>query len=246
LDIAEGLRATRQVIVLEAVERAFLKTAGGFEAVRALMELIDATAPSALWIVVVSARCFELLDAVLDMGSFFSHRINAMGVRSEVLERAILQRHYLSGLKLSFSAQKPGLLARFGWKNDPQKAFFASLHRQSGGNFRSALELWQSAIESTEGGVIRLGQPAAPDFRAVREDLGQADHFTLLSLEQHGSLTAAELARVLCEPEQASRARLERLARMGILERDGEEAGMRVRAPAQRIVEEVLESVNLI
>jgi hypothetical protein len=242
LRLVEGIRANRQVIVLERVERAFLKTIGGFEAIRALVELIHATALSAFWIIVLNARCCDLLDAALDFSTFFSHRVNAMGVRSEIIERAILQRHYLSGLKLSFPELRR---ATFGPAVDPQRAFFAALHRQSGGNFRSALELWLSSIQSMNDGVIRLKMPVVPDYHAFRQELGQADQLTLLSVEQHGSLTVSELAAVLCEPEQASRVRLDRLTSMGILGPDSEAPGFRIRPQAQHTVEQLLQSVNL-
>ena len=195
----------------------------------------------------MDARCFELLDAAVDFGEFFSHRINVMGVPGEVIERAILQRHALSGLKLSFpELQRHALKTALGWRGSPQKAFFATLHRNSGGIFRPALELWLSSIESAQDGVIRLKEPVAPDHRAFRQELGQADQFTLLSLEQHGSLTVSELATVLFESEQVLCTRLERLIRMGILEWTPEREEVRIRPQARRTAEELLESVNLI
>jgi hypothetical protein len=245
--LVEGIGSNRRAIVLTGVERAFLRSIGGFEAIRALVQLIHATSSAVFWIVVLDAGCFELLDAAVDFGDFFSHRINAMGVPSEAIERAILQRHALSGLKLSFpELHRHALQTALGWRGNPQKAFFSALHRNSGGIFRSALELWLSSIESAEDGVIRLREPVAPDYRAFRHELGQADQFALLSLEQHGSLTVSELAIVLFESEQVSRTRLDRLIRMGILEWTPERPEVRIRRGAQRTAEQLLESVNLI
>jgi hypothetical protein len=247
ISLVEGIESKRRVIVLTGVERAFLRSIGGFEAVRALVQLIHATSSSVFWIVALDARCFELLAAAVDFGDFFSHRINVMGLPSEVIERAILQRHALSGLKLSFpEPRRHALQTALGWTGNPQKAFFAALHRNSGGIFRSALELWLSSIESAEDGVIRLKEPVASNYRAFRHELGPADQFTLLSLEQHGALTVSELATVLFESEQVSRTRLDRLIRMGILEWAPERPEVRIRPQAQRTVEELLESVNLI
>jgi hypothetical protein len=245
--LVEGIRANRQVIVLERVERAFLKTIGGFEAIRALVELVHATSSSVFWIVVSDRNAFELLDAALDFGDYFSHRVNAMGVPGAVIERAILQRHSLSGLKLAFpELRRHALRTALGWRDDPQRAFFADLYRKSGGIFRSALELWLSSIASAEDGGIRLKEPEVPDYRAFRRELDRADQFTLLSLEQHGSLTVSELATVLFESEQVSHTRLDRLTRMGILEWAPEVSEVRIRPQAQRTIEELLESVNLL
>jgi hypothetical protein len=245
--LADGIRrAERQVIILERVERAFLRTIGGFEAMRALIELIHQTASSVFWIIVLNEPSFQLLDAALHAGDFFSHRVNAVGVRTEILERVILQRHYLSGLKLSFpELRRRTPQAALGWRDDPQKAFFGALHRESGGNFRAALELWLASIESAGDGVIQLKEPAAPDYRAFRQELGQADHFALLALEQHGSLALSELAAVLCEPEHMLRTRADRLISMGILEQDSQRPEIRICVQAQHTVEELLRSVNL-
>ena len=76
----DGICAERQIIVLERVERAFLKTMGGFEAIRALIELIHQTASSVFWVVVLNGPSFQLLDAAVDAGGYFSHRVNALGV----------------------------------------------------------------------------------------------------------------------------------------------------------------------
>jgi hypothetical protein len=80
----------------------------------------------------------------------------------------------------------------------------------------------------------------------LRQELAQADQFTLLTLEQHGSLTVSELATVLCEPEQASRTRLDRLMRVGILEEVSGQPEFRIRPQAHHTVETLLENVNLI
>ena len=71
------------------------------------------------------------------------------------------------------------------------------------------------------------------------------DHFTLKAIQEHGSLTAGELAAVLCEGEEASGDRVHRLAALGLIERDPEHPGLRVRPEAQRFVNDLLQRVNL-
>ena len=166
--------------------------------------------------------------------------------QTEIIERAILQRHYLSGLKLAFpELRRNSWQAALGGRDEPEKAFFAALHRQSGGNFRAAVELWLSSIESAEDGVIQLKEPAAPDHRVFRQELGQVDQFALLAIEQHGSLTLSELAAVLCEPKHMLRTRVDRLTRMGILEEESLQSETRICARAQHTIEELLSSLNL-
>ncbi len=245
--LLDFLSNARRVVIIEEVERCFLKTIGGFDAIRRLLEIVDLSVSTTLWILVLNIRSAELLKAALDVDRQFSHVVNSMSVWREDLVRAILQRHNLSGMKLVFAPPaESGLRARLGLRTDPQKAFFDSLYAESGGNFRSAFQLWQASVERAEGGTIYMRQPLSPSLDPLRKQLSQQDHFTLLSVLQHGSLTPAELAVVLAEPESTSRLRMQRLSAIGLLEPDPDHPGLRVEPEASRFVAEVLQSVNLI
>lgn len=241
------LESSRRVVILEEAERVFLKRFGGFTAARRLLEIVQLSASTTLWILVLNIHGSRLLGEAVQWNAFFSHTINTMSVWREDLVRAILQRHNLSGLKLAFTAPAvSGLRRRLGIRPDPQESFFDSLYEQSGGNFRSAFELWQSSIELVEGGTIHMKQPLAPDVAPLRKELRQEDHFALLSILQHGSLTPLELGEVLLKPERDARIQLERLHSLGVLEPDPEHPGLRVAPEAQRFVHNLLVSVNLI
>jgi hypothetical protein len=69
------------------------------------------------------------------------------------------------------------------------------LLQQSEGIFRSAFELWLSSIERVEGDTIHIRQPLDPSFNLFRSELAQEDHFTLLVIQEHGSLTQEGVGR---------------------------------------------------
>ncbi len=251
-NLLSTLATGQRIVILEEFERTFLRTVNGFDSIRYLLQLIHPTASSTLWILVLNNRCFRYLDAAVDVSRFFSHRINAMAVSPEDLEKAILQRHNLSGLRLKFAPPRPedprvGRLRNWlGVQRDAKQLFFDALYAQSGGVFRSAFELWQGCIENVEDGVIELRQPLAPDYRSLRNELVQMDHFTLVAVLQHGSLTGLEVAQVFCEDVETSRSRLERLQALAILEPDPLHPGMRVRPEARHFVLDTLHRVNLV
>jgi len=190
-------------------------------------------------------------DAAVQFGRVFSHRINAMNVSRTHLENAIYERHRLSGLRLEF-APPPEVDPRISrvkqWlalEDSPQKLYFDSLFQQSGGVFRSAFELWMSSIERVEGETLKIRQPLEPAFAQFRSELAQEDHFTLLAIQEHGSLTQYEIAEVLQEAEEVSRSRLDRLVALGLVEKDPEHSGLRVRPEATRFTNDMLRRVNL-
>ena len=251
-DLVLALAAKRRVVVIEEFERTFLRTVNGFEALRSLLQLIYPTAASTLWILSLNDDAFRYLDLAVNLGRYFSHRINAMSIKPHDLIHAILQRHNLSGLKLSFAPPPPEdprvsrLRKAFGLERDSERLFFEALYEQSEGVFRSAFELWQACIERVERGVVEMRQPLAPNFRSLREELKQSDHFTLVAILQHGSLTETELAEVLCEKVEVSRLRLDRLRALEILEPDPVHPGVRINAEARRFVLDTLLRVNLL
>jgi hypothetical protein len=250
-DLYEALASERRVLILEESERIFLRTVDGFAVVHQLMHLIHRTAATTLWLIVMNDKSFRVLDAATHLHRVFSHRINAMSVSRSDLETAILERHRLSGLRLEFAPPPAGdprvnrAKRWIGVEDSPQKLFFDSLLQQSEGIFRSAFELWLSSIERVEGDTIHIRQPLDPSFNQFRSELAQEDHFTLLAIQEHGSLTREELAEVLCEPQDKSRGRTERLTALGLIEPDPEHPGLRVKPEAQRFVNDLLRRANL-
>jgi len=215
------------------------------------MQWIQRTALTTLWIVAMNDRAFQALCAGAHFSRVFSHRINAMSVSKEDLENALLERHRLSGLRLDFApppASDPRISRMRNWlglEASPQRLYFDSLYQQSGGVFRSAFELWLSSIERVEGETLKIRQPLEPAFAPLRGEVQQEDLFTLLVIQEHGSLEYRELSEVLCEEGDVSRARMDRLAALGLLDKDPEHPGFRVRPEAYRFANSALRRVNL-
>jgi hypothetical protein len=250
-DVEAALAARRRILVIEECERIYLRKVGGFSGGQYMIHLIQRTAPTTLWIIAMNDKSARVLEAGARWRRVFSHRINAMNVSRTDLENAILERHRLSGLRLQFAPPPAGdpRVSRakhwLGLHDSAQKLFFDSLFQQSEGVFRSAFELWLSSIERVEEDVVRIRQPLAPAFEQFRGELAQEDHFTLLAIQEHGSLTEDELAQVLCEMHDTSRSRLDRLFALGLIEPDPEHPGMRVRPEAQRFANDLLRRANL-
>jgi hypothetical protein len=250
-DICETLRASRRVVMLEEVERTFLRKINGFSALRHLLDIISATWNEVLWVLSLNAMAHRYLNLVTSIDRFFTHRVNAMAVRIEDIREAILLRHNLSGYRLTFPPppqhqwQIGALRRRLGIEPDPADVFFQTLYQQSGGIFRAAFELWRHQIERIEGGVVHLRSPVEPDYAPLLRTLSADDCMTLQAILQHGGLTASELAVAFGESETAGLNRLERLLGFEILEPDPAGPGLRVRPEAGALVREALHRRNL-
>jgi len=251
-DLLDALQRERRVILIEEVERTFLRSVDGFHGLRRLLSLVTDSCRTTLWVLCLNQLAFKFLDASIGMRQCFSHRINAMSVEPEHLRNAILLRHNLSGLRLRF-AQPPSrhpLLERLrrplGIERRAREVFFDTLYEQSEGVFRSAFELWHRYIESAHGGVLRMRFPDPVGADPLITGLDRQDLFTLQAVLQHGSLTPGECARVFCVAENTARARLDALVDRGILEREPAAPGWRVRSEAGYLVRKALDRQNLL
>jgi hypothetical protein len=241
----------RPVIILEELERTFLRQIGHFGALLALRRLIAATCRNALWILSVNAVAFRFMNASLQFGAIFSHRINAATATEANLRRTILQRHGLSGLRLEFLPPPAGNsvlsgAGSFGSGSPPQERFFADLASESRGVFRTAFDIWLGHVETVEAGVLYMKPFQRPDLDALIHALDRADLFTLHAILQHGSLTAEEHSVVFHGSIASSRAQLDELLGRELIEPEPTRPGFRVRPDAVRIVKEALHQRNLL
>lgn len=251
-DLQHYLTSERRIIIVEELERTFLRQAGHFDAIRALIRLIHATCRQTLWILAVNQVAFKFLDAAVGLSQIFSHRIDAARASEAALRQAILVRHKLSGLRLQFAMPetRKGLIERLTSQLqkplDAEGIFFSSLARESNGIFRTAFEIWLSHIERIEGGICYLKPIVHRDLTPITDHLQQSDLFSLVAVMQHGSLTADEHAKVFSQSRAESKSALDRLQAFELIEPDPFHPGYRVRPEAIRIVRQALHAHNLL
>jgi len=251
-NLQSTLTSRRTVVILEELERTFLRRINGFEGLQELMRIISASSRTILWIVVTNEDSFHYLDAAHGLRQHFSHRINAMAISEANLKSAILLRHKLSGLRLHYppvptsDARVNAVREMLGIRRKAEDQYFEALYRQSQGVFRSAFELWQHFVERTEGGVLYLKPPVEPNIEPLLSEVTQEDAFALKAILQHGSLTVREHAMVFECPEENSVLRLQRLSDLEFLEADPSGPGLRIRPEAGRIVRTALHRLNLL
>ena len=252
-DALPAMLAQRQrVIILEEVERTFLRQVDHYGAIRELQRLIASTCASTLWILSINKVAFQFLNAAVNLGQTFSHRINAGTASRNDLQQAILLRHNLSGLRAQFpeplQPQDPisRLKRAVQERPDAMSVFFDILASQSAGIYRTAFDLWAGQIEAIQGGALYLKTFAVRDLSAVTEDLNLGQLFTLVALLQHGGLTPEEHALVFQKNIAASRAQIDELLAREIIEADPGREGFRIRPEAMPVVKDALYRRNLL
>ncbi len=251
-DLMEGLLSRKRVIMLEELERTFLRRMNGFSGLEDLLSIVAGSSRTTLWILAANQHSYRYLDAAVGLGQYFSHRINAMAIPPVHLKNAILLRHNLSGLRLQYPAlpergDRMRAVRQFlGLEPSAEDSFFDALYRQSEGIFRSAFELWQHFMERVEGGVLYMQQPTEPNYEPLIAQFTLQDSFTLQAILQHGSLTARDHAEIFECALPRSQVALERLVNLECLEPDPAGPGLRIRPEAGRLIHLALHRLNLI
>jgi hypothetical protein len=246
--LAEG----RRVIILEEVERTFLRQVGYYDAIREHQRCIAATCSSTLWILSINRVAFQFLDAAISLGQSFSHRINAGTTSREDLQRAIMLRHNLSGLRAQLPESQPPDSLRGRLSNsvqgrpNPEVVFFDGLARESAGIYRAAFDLWLGQIESVQGGALYLKPFAKRDLSGVTENLSLDQLFALTAILQHGGLTSEEFGLVFQQSVAAGQGRLDELVARELIQPDPGRPGFRVRPEAMPAVKDALYRHNLL
>jgi AAA ATPase domain len=251
-DVKEALLERPRVVIIEELERTYLKAVGGFGAIQSLQNLIAATCHKTLWILAINQVAFRVLDRAVGLGQRFTHRIETASATRTHLETAIMVRHNLSGLRLRFASRHEstsrwrGLRRRLTGARSPRESFFTGLARQSTGVYRTALEMWLAHIETVEAGVVYIEPIALPDLGPIVSELETDDLFTLVAILQHGSLTLEEHSKVFACTAHTSQTQLEELIGRELLESDPNHPGLRIRPEAMPVVKEALYRRNLL
>ena len=250
--IRQLLKGEPRIVIIEEMERTFLRHVGGYGAIRRLQNIIQATGRQVMWVLAINEVSYNFLCSAVSISQGFTHRMKTAVANRKDLKQAIMVRHELSGLRLRFSSrfERPSrwrdLSQRLNKGQDPETVFFERLASQSRGVYRTALEVWLGAIEACEGGILYMRQISELTLDDIVAELDTSDLFSLVAILQHGSLTLQEHSQIFALNLESSAGQLEELVSRELLEEDPVHIGLRVRPEAMPVVKEALFRRNLL
>lgn len=200
-----------QVVLLTGLRWLLSASRGGFEPLRTLTEGILADGGRNAFLVEAQALVWAWAGSVAPLRDVFGAEIHVSALEPEPLERALLARHRLSGLRLVFPPGESEEAAR--------QRHFQRLHRASDGLLQVALAYWLASLDEVDErtGVVRVGEvPPSPHeaLAALPEETLQV----LYLVERQGWMSPEVLGEVMGGGLTRGRAVLGRLRRLGLLE----------------------------
>lgn len=208
------------VIILENIERLFIRKINGFNLLEDFLLFMHATKDKIYWVVSINKYAFYYLNSVKFFSSHFSSVIKLNPINDDLLVDEILLRN--KGYDLIFL--KPNKISK---KLDKQLKKFNSEERQdilkdlffkkmtdfSKGNMTKSILFSRESAYKIKDKTVYI----KPFVLKPIEDLALNDLFILEAIFQHRSLTVLELNVVLRNSNRESRLSIEKLLEKGLI-----------------------------
>jgi len=202
------------VVILENIERLFIRKINGFNLLEDFLLFLHATKEKVYWIASINKYSFYYLNRVKYFSSHFHSIIKLNPVNNELLKKEILERN--SGYNLVFL--KPNTISG---KLDKQLKKLETIERQdvlkefffkkmtdfSKGNMTKAILFARDSAYKIKDKTVYI----KPFILKPVDDLSLNDLFILEAIFQHRSLTVKELNVVLRNSNRQSRLTIENL-----------------------------------
>lgn len=193
---------TRKIIILDGVERLFLRIVNGFECLNKLLTFIVSTNDKFLWNCSISRYALEYLKKTIAINDYFDFEINLDSLDLEEVEEIILKRNRLGGYNVLFATNtevKNNDNVKESDQDIIKQAFFKDLYKFAKSNIQLSLYYWLQSINSVDDYNVEVGDFTMPDFNFL-ESFSFEKIFTLYLIVLHGKLKAEEHALIFNQP----------------------------------------------
>ncbi len=214
----------RRIIIIDGLERLFLRKINGFSCLQKLLSLIVSSDDQILWICSVSKYAFNYLNKTIALSEHFDYSIHMDNLTSRQIRDIVLKRNRLSGYQVNYrisdlAAENPKTKKLS--QGELEDRFFAELNEFASSNISLSLNFWLQSVHSIENDLVEISDFTAPDFGFL-ENLSMEKAYTLLHILMHGKISAEYHALIFNQKVEKSRRVLTILKEDSILVDRGE------------------------
>ncbi len=201
----------KRIIIIDGIERLFLRKIKGYECLQLLLEMIAQTNKKIFWVVTVSYHAWTYLVKTLQAGDYFDYHIEMDILKDEEIKNIVLKRNRLSGYKILFQSSKEDKKSRKFQKLNLEKQqefleqkYFLKLNNFAKSNISLALSYWLESIQDMKNNTLYIKYFVAPGFSFLTT-LSQEKIYTLMIIILHGKITTECHAEIFHHPIEKSR-----------------------------------------
>ena len=213
----------KRVIILEGGQNCFMKQIGGFEAMRAITELIAHTSRRVFWILGFTEYAWNYLDKTINLSDHFGYIIHLQVFDSQTIVNIIRKRHKVSGYNLVFKpSARDELKKKFRKMSKEEKqqylqqSYFQDLNRIAQNNVSLALIYWLRSTKEITDDAIVIGSLKDFDFSFL-DAISDEKLYGLATLILHEGMSERDFMQAMSMSMQRARAILHPMYEDGIL-----------------------------
>ncbi|UII32561.1 ATP-binding protein [Fulvivirga ulvae] len=217
------LNQQKRVVVLENIQKLYLKRVSGFAALRLFSELISHTSKYTFWVVGGTRYAWEYLHKTINLSDHFSYHIPLKDFDNQAIVNMINKRHKVSGYNIRFEPAPSDLNQRkFKKLSDTEQqaglrdSYFNNLNKIAKSNVSLALIYWLRSAKEITGNTIVIGSMKDKDF-SFMNNLPANKVFALASLLFHDGMSEEGFCKVTGYSPGKARAVLQPMFEDGII-----------------------------
>lgn len=222
------LEGKKKVIILENLQKMFLKKVNGFKGLTKFLEIISLTSHNVCWVVTCTLYAWNYLNKTWRIADNFSHHVTMKEFENEVITQIISKRHQISGYNLIFEPSPSHLnnkkfkkMEESEQQKQLQKEYFNDLNKIAKSNISLALMYWLRSTREVTDTTINIASLKEMNF-AFMQSLPADRVHALTYFLLHDGLTEEQFAQCINKDKSGSRSILFPLYEDGILVKKGE------------------------
>ena len=192
----------KQLILVDDAHNLFLGKVGGFEALKAFINVINLNTENLFGSLPLTLTPGPTLKGVLGNSNYFRTEVRLSPWSDSEVSQLILARHKSSGQRISYDQ----IMSTSGYNSSrssiqyAEEQYFRLLWEQSNGNPRVALFLWSKSVSLDYTNAIKVGLPESPRLEKL-VGLDDTSWFVLSTVISHENLTRKEIAESINIPQ---------------------------------------------
>ena len=214
----------RRIVMIDGIERLFLRKVNGFTCLQKLLSLIVSTNHQIFWICSSAKYASVYLNKTIALSEHFDYSINIDSLNSQQLRDIVLKRNRLSGYYITYimgSGVEVNAKTKHLTQVELEDKFFAELNEFAGSNISLSLNYWLQSIHSIGEEHVEIGDFITPDFGFL-ETISPEKAYTLLVVVMHGKISVEHHALIFNQKREKSYKILTILKEDSILVKQGE------------------------
>ncbi|RJE74931.1 hypothetical protein [Reichenbachiella sp. MSK19-1] len=197
----------KRVIVLEDIQKMYLRKVDGFQALIGLNQLISRTGQHIFWVVTSTIYTWNYLSQTIQINQYFSYIIELKELTNDQIINIVWKRNKISGYNIQFEVEeersndKKFMKLTSAQQQDKLKQeFFSSLNSFAKSNVSMALIFWLLSTRKIEDNRITIGTFKNPNLGFLKA-LSMEKVYILHVLILHDGLNVAQISEVLNIPQ---------------------------------------------